>query len=222
MRKLVLSFLLAVLLPFSGITQEEGLITYEVAPYLVPCENSDDDNNCLQLMDKTGTPVAIISKDDIKNFKPELGFEYIIKVEPIDTETDNNATYRLQQVVSKMWIPQYAIDAPKLNGNFQVVGINGRAVDTNEINLIINANKSVMRGSTGCNNYHLFFEQIGYSLVFSKILASHLFCDSRSALEEEYFITFNRVHHFDLKGDTLRLYDIADKMLVEANLIRQF
>lgn len=218
-------YLVSLLVIYTGyntaLSQEVQEVTLEIAPYRVSCNDNRDVKECLQVLDNIGNPVAVIARDGIQNFNPEQGFEYTITAQDLfpngDKKTDR---YVLKNVVSKMWIPQYAINAPQLNGNFQVIGINGRAIDPSSINLVINANNSVMRGSTGCNNYHLFFEQIGYSLVFSKILASHLFCDQRSALEEEYFVIFNSVHHFDLKGDVLRLYDITDRMLLEANLLR--
>lgn len=194
-------------------------MTIEVAPYTVYCDDTESER-CLQLLDTKGDSLAIIPLNAIAQFKAEEGYEYTLKVEAIAQASDGAPKYRLINEDSKMWVPQYATDAPVLNGSFQVVGFNGRSLNNNQIDLVINANNSVMRGSTGCNNYHLFFKQFGYSLIFSKILASHMLCDSQSALDEEYFVVFNSVHHFDLNGDVLRLYDITNKFLLEAQRIR--
>lgn len=196
-------------------------VRLEIAPYLVPCDDTEADN-CLQLLDINGSNLNLIPLNGIKGFTAEQGFEYTLDVTPNvilkeeEEEEEEIYSYTLHKEVSKMWVPQYATDAPTLEGSFQVVGYNGKSIDTNNIDLIINASKRVMRGSTGCNNYHLFFEQFGYSLLFSKILASHMFCASRAALEEEYFVIFNSVHHFKLENDVLHLYDITDRKLLEA------
>ncbi|RMB62831.1 META domain-containing protein [Dokdonia sinensis] len=215
MKNVILSFF--VLSAFALFAQEK--ITLEVAPYTIYCDDTESER-CLQLLDTLGASLEIVGMDAIEGFKAEEGFEYTIEAQPLPVMDDGVVRYRLIKETSKMWVPQYATDAPTLNGSFQVVGFNGRSLNNNQIDLVINANNSIMRGSTGCNNYHLFFKQLGYSLIFSKILASHLLCDSRSALDEEYFVVFNSVHHFDLQGDVLRLYDITNKLLLEAQRIR--
>lgn len=201
---------------FSSYSQES--LQIEVAPYTVYCDDTQS-SDCLQLLDVKGANLKVIPLDAIQGFIPEKGYEYTLDVQEMISE-ETNTSYVFQKEVSKMWVPQFAVDAPALEGNFQVVGFGGKSIDTTDLNLIINANNSVMFGSTGCNNYHLFFKQLGYSLIFSKILATHLYCASRNAMEEEYFVIFNSVHHFDLKGDVLRLYDISDKKLLEAQRIR--
>lgn len=212
------SMYILLLIPVWGFAQTK--VQLEIAPYTVPCDETERDN-CLQLLSTTGSAIEVIPLDGIKGFKAEQGFEYTLDVEQAEENTDSRAPqYILKKEVSKMWVPQYAIDAPTLEGSFQVVGFNGRSIDNIDIDLVINSGNSIMRGSTGCNNYHLFFKQFGYSLVFSKILATHMFCSSRAALEEEYFVVFNNVHHFELKGDVLRLFDITDKNLLEAVRIR--
>lgn len=206
---------------FSGLSQKS--VQIEVAPYTVPCGDTENED-CLQLLDATGSSVGVIPLKGIQGFTPEKGYEYTLDVKElvpdIDDVDDEVPSYIFQKEVSKMWVPQFATDAPILKGNFRVVGFGGRSINTNDLDLVLNANNSIMSGTTGCNNYHLFFKQLGYSLIFSKILATHLYCASRSALEEEYFVIFNSVHHFDLKGDVLRLYDISDKQLLEAQRIR--
>jgi hypothetical protein len=212
--------IIAVLTTFYAKAQEQNTITLEVAPYVVACENSEEDS-CLQLLNIDGTDLAVINSDAIKGFTAEPGFEYTLQVKALPkVEEEDPEMYQLQKVVSKLWVPQYAIDAPELKGSFRVTGINGVALNSNQTELIINANNSIMRGSTECNNYHLFFKQFGYSLMFSKILTTDLFCSSRRPLQQEYFIVFNSVHHFEFKGDLLRLYDLNDKLLLEANLLR--
>lgn len=220
MKRIVKNGILIPLLFVSLFVQGQKNLQIEVAPYTVFCDDTES-SDCLQLLDARGSNLKVVPLDAIKGFIPEKGFEYTLDVQEIPVSTDNeNASYVFKKEVSKMWVPQFAVDAPELKGSFQVVGFGGRSIDTTDLNLIINANNSVMYGSTGCNNYHLFFKQLGYSLVFSKILATHLYCASRSAMEEEYFVIFNSVHHFDLQGDVLRLYDISDKQLLEAQRIR--
>lgn len=204
------------LISCAAISQET--VRLEIAPYLVPCDDTQS-SNCLQLLNTNGDNLDLIPLDGIDGFIAVEGFEYTLDVTPTE-KANQEISYTLKKEVSKMWVPQYATDAPTLEGSFQVVGFNGKSIDTNDIDLIINASNRVMRGSTGCNNYHLFFKQFGYSLIFSKILASHMFCASRMALEEEYFVIFNSVHHFELDKDVLRLYDITDKKLLEAVRLR--
>ncbi|WP_299216287.1 META domain-containing protein [uncultured Dokdonia sp.] len=206
---------------FYASAQEQSILTLEVAPYLVPCEDSDPEEMCLQLLSTNGEDLFIITTDAIEGFIAESGFEYTLEVQVLPKLKEDDLTrYQLQKVISKIWVPQYAVDAPELKGSFKVVGINGLPLNPNQTELIINANNSVMRGSTECNNYHLFFKQFGYSLVFSKILTTDLFCASRRPLQDEYFIVFNRVHHFEFKGDVLKLYDFNDTLVLEANLLR--
>lgn len=208
---------LCFLISCAAISQET--VRLEIAPFLVPCDDTQS-SNCLQLLNTNGDNLDLIPLDGIDGFNAVEGFEYTLDVTPTRDLNQVVTSYSLKKEISKMWVPQYATNAPKLEGSFQVVGFNGKSIDTNDIDLIINASNRVMRGSTGCNNYHLFFKQFGYSLVFSKILASHMFCASRSALEEEYFVIFNSVHHFELNQDVLRLYDITDKKLLEAVRLR--
>ena len=220
MKKHISIIIISVFCAFYAKAQEQNTVTLEVAPYFVSCEDSDDDT-CLQLLDINGADVAVITPDAIKGFTAEAGYEYTLEVQILAKEKEEDPIqYQLKKIVSKLWVPQYAIDAPELKGSFKVTGINGASVRANQTDLIINANNSVMRGSTECNNYHLFFKQFGYSLVFSKILTTDLFCSSRRPLQDEYFIVFNSVHHFEFKGDVLRLYDFNDKLLLEANLLR--
>ena len=220
MKKYIHIIIISVLCTFYAKAQERNTITLEVAPYFVDCENSDDDR-CIQLLDINGADLAVINSDAIKGFTAKPGFEYTLEVHVLAKEKEEDPIqYQLKEIVSKLWVPQYAIDAPELKGNFRVTGVNGMSLGANQTELIINANNSVMRGSTECNNYHLFFKQFGYSLVFSKILTTNLFCSSRRPLQDEYFIVLNNVHHFEFKGDVLRLYDFNDKLLLEANLLR--
>lgn len=220
MKKYIYIAVISILCAFYAKAQEESTITLEVAPYFVNCENSDDDR-CIQLLDTNGANLAIINSDAIKGFTTKPGFEYTLKVLVLAKEKEQDPLqYQLKEIVSKLWVPQYAIDAPELKGSFRVTRVNGLSLNANQTELIINANNSIMRGSTECNNYHLFFKQFGYSLVFSKILTTDLFCSSRRPLQDEYFIVFNSVHHFEFKGDVLRLYDFSDKLLLEAQLLR--
>ncbi|MFT5862650.1 MAG: heat shock protein HslJ [Flavobacteriales bacterium] len=220
MKKYINYIIISVLSSFYAEAQEQNTIMLEVAPYFVDCVNSDQDP-CLQLLNLDGRNLAVINSDAIKGFTAEPGFEYTLQVQALPkVEEEDPLRYQLENVVSKLWVPQYAIDAPELKGSFRVTGVNGVSLSSNQTELIINANNSVMRGSTECNNYHLFFKQFGYSLVFSKILTTDLFCSSRRPLQQEYFIVFNSVHHFEFKGDLLRLYDLNDKLLLEANLLR--
>ncbi len=202
-------------------SKAQNTIQIEVAPFLVPCvENKNEE--CLQLLGSDGSNLKVIPLEGIEGFIPEKGYEYTLNVQEIEANstTTEIKKYILLSEVSKMWVPQFAIDAPLLDGSFQVVGFGGKSIDTNDLNLIINANNSIMSGSTGCNNYHLFFKQLGYTLIFSKILSTHLYCASRSTLEEEYFVIFNSVHHFELNDDVLKLYDISDRQLLEAARIQ--
>lgn len=220
MKKYLYYLVISFLSTFYVSAQEEDTITIEVAPYVVLCEDSEDET-CLQLLDVNGGDLNIIFSDAIDGFTAEIGFEYTLQVAMLPKKKEEDPTkYELKKVVSKLWVPQYAIDAPEIKGNFKVIGINGLPLNPNQTELIINANKSVMRGSTECNNYHLFFKQLGYSLIFSKILTTDLFCSSRKPLQDEYFIVFNSVHHFEFKGDILKLYDFSDKLLLEAQLLR--
>ncbi|MFC4635383.1 DUF4377 domain-containing protein [Dokdonia ponticola] len=220
MKKYICSLIISFLSTFYISAQEENIITLEVAPYLVTCENTEEET-CLQLLDINGGDLNVISFDAIEGFTAEVGYEYTLQVTELPKEKEEDLTkYQLKKIVSKLWVPQYAIDAPEIKGNFKVTGINGLPLNPNQTELIINANKSIIRGSTECNNYHIFFKQFGYSLVFSKILTTDLFCSSRKPLQEEYFIVFNSVHHFEFKGDILKLYDFSDKLLLEAQLLR--
>lgn len=220
MKKYIYLIIISLLSIFYVSAQEENIITLEVAPYAVVCEDTEDEL-CLQLLDINGKDLTIISPDAIQGFTAEVGFEYTLQVVALTKEKEEDPIkYQLKKIVSKLWVPQYATDAPEIKGNFKVIGINGLPLNPNQTELIINANKSVIRGSTECNNYHLFFKQFGYSLVFSKILTTDLFCSSRKPLQDEYFIVFNSVHHFEFKGDILKLYDFSDKLLLEAQLLR--
>jgi len=220
MKKYIQYLVIFLLSTFYTSAQEKNTITLEVAPYTVTCENTEEEM-CLQLLDVNGEDLAIISLDAIEDFTAEVGFEYTLQVVALPKEKEEAPTkYKLKKIVSKLWVPQYAIDAPEIKGNFKVIGINGLPLNPNQTELIINANRSIIRGSTECNNCHLFFKQFGYSLVFSKILTTDLFCSSRKPLQDEYFIVFNSVHHFAFKGDILKLYDFNDKLLLEAQLLR--
>ncbi len=196
--------------------QESRII--EVAPYTTICPNSDEER-CLVLLDKLGTELDIMPLNSIEGFTAEEGFEYTLEIVPLENPK-GDATFKIVTSISKLWVPQFSSTAPALVGSFRVERINGKRLLPNTKELIINARNSVISGNLDCNNFHLFFKQLGYSLIFSKILATTMSCPGGQFIDQEYLSVFNGIHHFSLDGDVLKLFDISDKELVEAVLIR--
>ena len=86
---------ISLFISYTVISQE--ILQLEIAPYLVPWDDSETDD-CLQLLDIDGSSLKLLPLDGIKGFTAEQGFEYTLDVLPNPIlEEDQRSSYTLKK-----------------------------------------------------------------------------------------------------------------------------
>lgn len=190
-------------------------IIWEVSDKTVACEGVAS-QTCLQVREQ-GSEEWTLFYDTIKGFNYKEGYSYTIKVKETMVEnppTDGSSkSYELITITSQRNVSKIVDGIPQLEGDFQVISLNGRDVADKKLTMLINPVNRNITGFAGCNTYNLTYKQKGTQLRFSQVAATRKYCEDVGSLEKEFLITYIQGDTFSLEDGILKIYDLENQIL---------
>jgi heat shock protein HslJ len=104
------------------------------------------------------------------------------------------------------------------NTLWKLTSLNGKTVATPQsqrmASLTLNSQESRARIVTACNGGAAGFTMSGKTLKFTAAMSTKMMCEPEKMLQEQSFMkVISDTTHYKIKGETLELYDAANKLL---------
>jgi heat shock protein HslJ len=93
------------------------------------------------------------------------------------------------------------------SGKWILEKINGVNVNTNHAFIRFEEDKNRFGGNGGCNGMGGNLEVKGSTIKMSQIISTKMYCEGTSEIENKFFIELEKADRFEIKGNTLFLYN---------------
>ncbi len=102
------------------------------------------------------------------------------------------------------------------SGEYNIISINNNDVSQHELTLKVNAEKNLITGYSGCNNYRFNYKESKKQLDLGFGVSSKMYCKDTQAIEDSFFeATFN-VKAFKQSKTSLELLNSKGQVEVKA------
>ena len=102
------------------------------------------------------------------------------------------------------------------NGFYSITSINGQTVTTYNLTVEINADKDIISGFSGCNNYRFNYKESVSNLDLGFGVSSKMYCEDTQAIENAFFEATSRVTGFKQTKQSLELINKEGSIEVKA------
>lgn len=107
----------------------------------------------------------------------------------------------------------------ELNGNYKVVNMNGKAVDSEGLEIIFDASANSINASTSCNKAFGSYTQNGSELSFGVLGATKMYCEGRMEMETEMMQGLSAVNKVSQQEDGSLALMNGDQILMQLRKI---
>ena len=84
-----------------------------------------------------------------------------------------------------------------------------------ELHLITGSKDNQVHGFSGCNRYSGSYTQSGDQLTFGQMISTRMACLDDKNQEQAYLKALMNVRRFAIEGDTLKLYDDQNRLILQ-------
>lgn len=104
--------------------------------------------------------------------------------------------------------------SPFLEGEYQIVGVGGEALDNPEFTIIFDLEEQSAYGYVGCNRFSSGFTQDGNSLHFNRSISTKMYCEGKMEIEDQVLRSLEEVTGVRRDNGNLVLHSSENEDLI--------